>query len=200
MSSAGSLYFAAGLRSDAVSNATGRGWSEWFQLLDSAGASGLSQHDIERYLHETQGLSGWWSRMVTAGYEQASGKRATRPHGKTVSIMISKVIHTSAESLFKAWADEAARSQWLPGHPLLIRKAVPQRSMRITWSDQITGLVVEFTETGPGTCRLEVRHVHLENGDRAGQMRVFWEAALVRLADLYETKAVSTDNFQSATG
>lgn len=185
MSFTGSLFFAAGLRSDAVSNATGRGWEEWFHILDSAGAGSLPHKDIESYLYETQGLSNWWSRMVANGYEQACGRRASRFQENSCTVSVSKSFRASADVLFKAWVDETLRERWLPGYPIMIRKAVPQRSMRITWTDEISGLVIEFAETGSASCRMEVRHVNLPTSELAGRMQSFWNAALERLAGLF---------------
>ena len=186
MSSLGSINFAAGLHSDAVSNATGKGWKEWFVLLDSAGAVHLPHQEIEKYLQENQGLSHWWSRMVTNGYEQACGRRDVDAPDKTLSVRVARSYFCSAEALFKAWADERIRQHWLPGHSILIRKASPHSSMRITWSDETTGLVVEFTRTDAVSSLLSVRHIHLPSQAQADKMRDFWADALMRLALLME--------------
>lgn len=57
---------AAGISSKAVEAKTGRGWDEWFTLLEAAGAREMKHQAIANYLHETHGLDGWWAQMVTA--------------------------------------------------------------------------------------------------------------------------------------
>ncbi len=187
MSSPGIHEYAAGMRSDAVANATGKDWQEWFVLLDRAGAGSLPQQEIERYLQETEGLSGWWSRMVTVGYEQARGRRISRFRDKSLTIKVARSFETSEESLFRAWADDASRSRWLPGYPILIRKAVPFRTLRINWSDEITGLIVDFSQTSQGTSLMTVRHINLSNARQAESLKFFWEEAMDRLSRLLAT-------------
>ncbi len=60
----------------AVRKATGKGWDEWFALLDSEGAEALPHKQIARLLHDRGYIaSSWWCQMVTVGYERARGKR-----------------------------------------------------------------------------------------------------------------------------
>lgn len=64
-----------GTSDEALTAATGRPWSEWFDLLDAAGAEAWPHARIARWLHEEQGVPGWWSQAVTVGFEQARGLR-----------------------------------------------------------------------------------------------------------------------------
>jgi hypothetical protein len=181
MADTGSHEFAAGIRSDGVSNATGRGWREWFTILDQAGAARLPRTDISRFLQEDQGLSNWWSRMVAAGYEQTLGRRDGIWVGESHTARSRRSFNTPAARLYKAWADEALRRRWLPGQSILIRKAVPEESMRITWSDRTTGLNVRFGDDDLLQARVQVDHVRLRNPEQVQTMQAYWEAALERL-------------------
>lgn len=61
--------------SNAVRAATGRGWTEWFELLDRAGARDMPHKDITAWL-DAQGLvSGMWCQAVVTTYEQEIGRR-----------------------------------------------------------------------------------------------------------------------------
>ena len=184
MSDAGRAYFVAGIRSDAVSNATGREWQEWFRILDQAGAESLPEPDITRYLHDTQGLSSLWSRMVTLGYEQARGRRAPRWSGESQAISVSRRYPVPRARLYRAWADDHLRARWLYGQPVSIRKAVPDESMRITWTDRISGLNVRFEATGPASSLLTVQHIRLPDAEQAHTLEEYWTNALERLAQL----------------
>lgn len=66
----------AGASGEALTAATGRTWSEWFELLDAAGAEAWTHPQIARWLQGEQGVPGWWSQAVTVGFEQARGRRA----------------------------------------------------------------------------------------------------------------------------
>jgi hypothetical protein len=68
----------AGISDAAVQAKTGKTWPEWLALLDRAGARKMNHQEIASYLHDELGCSGWWSQMVTVGYEQARGMRDPR--------------------------------------------------------------------------------------------------------------------------
>ena len=61
---------------EAVCKATGRGWDEWFAILDEAGAAGWKHPDIARWIVGEHGISSWWAQSVTVGFERARGIRA----------------------------------------------------------------------------------------------------------------------------
>ena len=66
----------AGVSDEAVAKATGRDWNGWLAALDRAGASTLAHKEIAALLNGKLGVaSGWWSRMIAVGYEQARGLR-----------------------------------------------------------------------------------------------------------------------------
>ncbi len=69
------MVASAGMSDDAVKAATGRDWAHWRRHLDAAGAAELAHIDIARLLYN-DGVPGWWSQMVTVGYERKIGKRA----------------------------------------------------------------------------------------------------------------------------
>jgi uncharacterized protein YndB with AHSA1/START domain len=181
MADTSSHYFAAGIRSDGVSNATGKGWREWFAILDQAGAARLPHTDISRFLHENEGLSNWWSRTVAAGYEQTIGRRDGIWIGETHTARSSRTFSAPVSRLYRAWADEGTRRRWMPGQSILIRKAVPEESMRITWSDRVTGVNVRFGESERSGSRIQVEHVRLRVTEQVKTMQAYWETALERL-------------------
>src|SRR5262245_40836253 len=65
-----------GISDEAVKKATGCGWDRWLATLDGAGCAKLSHKEIAKRIHERwPKVGGWWSQMVTVGYEQARGLR-----------------------------------------------------------------------------------------------------------------------------
>jgi len=174
----------AGVSDGAVRNATGKNWEQWFRIIDGFGGAQKPHKDIARHLSEANGLSGWWSQMVTVGYEQARGMRVLNQKGAYFEISRSRTYPVPIEALYKAWSDGALRQKWLPGFPIHIRKATPETSMRITWSDQVTGLNVYFYRKGLAKSQVTVQHVKLPDADRAEQQKAFWESALARLDEV----------------
>ena len=69
---------AAGFRrisDDAVRAATGKGWEEWFAILDSWDARSKGHRASATYLREHPGASAWWAQAITIRYEWERGLR-----------------------------------------------------------------------------------------------------------------------------
>ncbi len=178
----------AGVSDQAVLNATGKSWEQWFAEIDRAGGLEKDHPEIARYLAEEQGLSGWWSQMITVGYEQARGRRVPHQKGDTFEISKSKTLLVPVGRLYKAWSDPQQRAGWLPDQPIHIRKATPEKSMRITWSDRETGLNVYFYSKGLTKSQVVVQHVKLTDPAQAEEKKAFWGQALKRLQAVLEGK------------
>ena len=57
-----------GVGDDAVKKATGKTWTEWFTILDQAGAQKMNHRQIVTLLRDQHGVGSWWQQMVTVGY------------------------------------------------------------------------------------------------------------------------------------
>lgn len=173
---------------DAVRVGTGKTWSEWLRILDRAGASRMDHQEIARYLAKKyQGIGMWWHQMVTVGYEQARGLREKyqRPDGYGISS--SRTLGAPASTLFKAWKDPRARLRWLPGEPIVINKATPNRSIRLAWGDGTTRLEVMLYPKGRDRCQMVVQHGRLKDAATARRMKAFWKQRLDQLQEILES-------------
>jgi uncharacterized protein YndB with AHSA1/START domain len=166
--------------SAALQAKTGRTWEEWFAVLDAAGAAEKGHAETVQYLHGELGIDGWWAQMITVGYEQARGKRVKhqKPNGYEVSV--SKTLPVSAAALFGAWQDEAVRRRWLPEPGAVVRKATPEKSIRLGWPDQ-TLVSVDFYPKGDSKTQVAVQHGKLPDSEAAARMKAWWGDALERL-------------------
>ena len=64
---------------EAIRERTGRGWEEWFDLLDDWGAAERRTREIARWVVEEQGAStAGSSQAVTVSYERARGRARAR--------------------------------------------------------------------------------------------------------------------------
>ena len=54
---------------------TGKGWDEWFSILDTWGMQEQGHTLTAKHLRENHGLSGWWAQTVTVRYEWERGLR-----------------------------------------------------------------------------------------------------------------------------
>src|SRR5688500_4895507 len=58
-----------------VREKTGRGWRDWFDLLDEWGAAEREHPEIAAWLGAEHGVPGWWAQGITVEYEKARGLR-----------------------------------------------------------------------------------------------------------------------------
>jgi uncharacterized protein YndB with AHSA1/START domain len=162
---------------------TGKQWSEWFALLDKAGARRMAHKDIAIWLHDKQGVPDWWSQMVTVEYEKARGMRALHQKTDGFAIGASKTIHAPVATLYNAFADARTRRKWLPGAQLRITTATENKSLRIAWANG-TRVSVSFYPKGGAKAQVTIQHEKLSDGDAATAAKTYWAEALGRLAAL----------------
>ena len=171
----------AGISSAAVRTKTGKGWDEWFKILDKAGAKTMKHKDIALWLGENHIESGWWCQMVTVGYEQARGLRQKHQKPTGFDVGRSKTFPVPVSTLYNAWKDTRERRAWLGETGIKIRTAAANKSMRLTWSDGVTIVAVHFYSKGRGKSQVTVQHTKLKNKTAGERMKRFWGEALDRL-------------------
>ena len=167
---------------------TGRGWEEWFDLLDEFGAAERSHREIARWVADQLGIEPlvWEAQAVTISYERGRGLRAVGQHTDGFRINASKTVDVSAERLFDAFVDETQRRTWLPDGELRERTATRPRSARYDWASGDTRLMVTFDAKGPGKSTVAVQHARLADAEDAERKRLFWRERLTALKSQLE--------------
>ncbi len=171
---------------EAVLKATGKGWKEWFAILDAAGATRMSHGDMAAWLNANDCDSGWWRQKIVIHYELARGMREKHQTAKGYQISVSRTIAVPVAKAYKAWHDAKARDRWLGEKGLVIRKANVNTNLRITWADAKTSLEVMFLAKGDAKCQVVAQHSKLADAKSAARMKKFWAAALGRLKEVLE--------------
>ena len=98
---------------ESILRRTGRGWEEWFDLLDGSGAAGWTHGEIARWLADQEGIEGWDAQSVTVSYERARGGRAVGERSDGFSVTASKTVAVPVGRLYDAFVDESLRERWL---------------------------------------------------------------------------------------
>jgi Activator of Hsp90 ATPase homolog 1-like protein len=186
MAKAAAAKKTAGISDHAVQTKTGKTWAEWCAVLDKAGAAKWPHKQIAAYLHEELGVSGWWSQMVTVGYEQARGLREKHQVSGGFQISRSKTLAASVSAAFKAWQDTKQRKRWLADPDFTIRKATADRNIRATWIDGRTNVEVYFDPKGKDKCQVVVQHNKLPDAKAGERMKKYWCEQLDALKDVLE--------------
>ena len=176
----------AGVGSPAVLKATGRAWDEWLKVLDRAGARDMPHKEIAALLAGKFAVPGWWSQMVTVGYEQARGLRLPHQKAGGFSATASKTLRIPLEQLYDAWSEPRQRSRWLPDAPLEVRRATDGKSMRMTWTRGDSSVDVGFQAKGADKSVVAIEHGKLPDARSVAKQKMYWREALERLKALLE--------------
>jgi hypothetical protein len=173
---------------EAIRGRTGRGWEEWFDLLDAWGAPERSHREIARWVAEQQGVDplAWNAQAVASSYERARGLRAVGEHPDGFTITASKTVAAPVDRLYDAFVDESLRSRWLPDGRLRERTASKPRSARFDWNDGETRVHVTFLAKGEAKSTAALEHVRLADAQEAARMKVYWRERIAALKEVVE--------------
>lgn len=172
----------AGIGDAAVKARTGKTWEQWCKALDRAGCKKMDHKSIAKYVYDHfPGIGGWWSQMVTVGYEQARGLRRAHETARGFAVSVSRTIDAPVSKLYGTWKDKKQRAAWLAKPDFTVRKATMNKAMRITWVDGQTSLEVNFYSKGAAKSQVVVQHTKLASEAAVKRMRTFWSRELDKL-------------------
>jgi hypothetical protein len=172
---------------ETVRRASGRGWAEWFALLDAWGAADRAHGEIAAWLAAEHDVASWWTQAITVEYEHARGLRA--PGGGRDGLFsagASKTVAVPVERLFAAFVDAEQRERWLCGAALRERTSQPGRSARFDWDDGSTRVLVGFTAKDEARSQVALQHERLPSSEAAEKAKAFWRERLTALKALLE--------------
>jgi hypothetical protein len=168
---------------------TGRGWDEWFTLLDSWGANKCGHAEIARWLINEHRIDRWSAQSVTVGYEQARGMRAPgQQSGGVFAASVSKVVEVPVDRLFQAFTDASLRSQWLPDLRIQVSTSTARRSLRASLADG-TRIVAGFLPKGDTRAQVALVHERLPGTEAVTQAKAYWQERLTVLKEFLERGA-----------
>jgi hypothetical protein len=171
---------------EAVRAETGKTWSQWFGILDKAGARKMNHTEITTFLYDKQKLPSWWGQMVAVGYEQSRGLRKVHETTEGFQTSISKTIGVPHSTLYKAWKDEKTRSRWLRKAPMNLRKATTNKSIRVAWNGDVSNMDVRFYSKAKDRSQVVIDQVKLKSAAEVQRMKKFWSEKLQKLQRLLE--------------
>jgi hypothetical protein len=167
---------------DAVRRATGKGWDEWFGILDVRGIEGFSHRDTAAWLATEHDVDGWWAQSVTVGFERARGLRQRHQTTAGFEVSVSKTLASDVHRLWSAFADDEIRGAWQVPAVLRIRTSVVDRSVRFDHGDDGSRVLVSITPKASDRTTVTITHERLGGPDDVERLRAFWRAQLAALA------------------
>lgn len=170
---------------DRIRERTGRGWEEWFDLLDSWGAESMGHTEIARRVAELRGIHvlGWDAQAVATSFERSRGMRAVGQRiGRDGFVAsASKTMAAGAELVFMAVVDPSRRAGWLPDVALSERTVSKPKSARFDVGGGTTRLLVMVEAKGPEKSTVVVEHSRLADDDEREARKAYWRDALASL-------------------
>ncbi len=168
----------------AVREHTGKGWRDWFRILDRWGARERTHGEIATHLREEHGVAGWWAQAITLGYERARGMRAKYEHATGFAVSVSKTIGVDADRLYAAFTEARRRGRWLEPGTLRVRTTQKGRTARFDFRDGSSRILASFDPKGRSKTTVTVAHERLPDADAVEELRSFWRERLARLAEV----------------
>ena len=173
---------------EAIRQRTGRGWEQWFDLLDEWGAPDLPHKEVARRVAAELGIEplAWNAQAITVSYERARGGRAVGEHPEGFAVTAQKTVAAPVGRLFDAFVDQSSRRRWLANDRLRQRTATKPKSARFDWADDESRVNVTFLSKDEGKSTVVVEHARLRDGEEAQRMKAHWRARLRSLKALLE--------------
>jgi uncharacterized protein YndB with AHSA1/START domain len=167
---------------------TGRGWEEWFAILDEWGAADRPHREIARWLAEQQGAVplAWNVQAIVGGYELTRGLREVGEKDDGFAVTASRTVAARVERLYDAFADRSLRDRWLADGELSERTATKPKSARFDWGDGSTRVNVTFVARDDGKSTVALEHRRLPDAGEAARMKAFWRERLLALKAILE--------------
>lgn len=173
----------AGMSNAAVRAKTGKTWTEWLKVLDTAAMQKREHRDIAAYVCEHFDITEWWAQTVTVGYERIHGLRAIgQRRDGTYEANKSKTVSVPVEKLYAAFAQKRLREQWL-NEPVSMRKTTKHQSVRMTATDG-TPIEAYFTAKGAQKSQVALQQRRLQSKAESDRCKSDWGERLKALAAL----------------
>lgn len=177
----------AQITDEAVKEATGKTWNEWFLILDKAEADKWSHKQIAEWLKDQDLIeSGWWRQGVTVEYERARGLRQVHETLNGFAASVSKTLDISTDDLFDWFYEPAKRKKWC-SYDLEVTKATKPKSLRAKLPDK-TRVSIGFYIKEQGKSQVALQHEKLKDEYAVNQAKEAWKSCIEKLAGITRNK------------
>jgi uncharacterized protein YdhG (YjbR/CyaY superfamily) len=164
----------------AVLKATGKGWANWFNLLNEEGFAAKPHTEIVKFLTEKLSTPGWWAQSITVEYERYLGRRQTgQVKDGTFQTAVSKTMPGDKDQVFDFWLAAVCDEKELNSIPLAGKPAISKSEKWRFWRvDLQDGSKVTVTVGAKTTEKsiLTFSNEKLKSRDDIEPWKTFWKA------------------------
>ncbi len=161
------------LTDDAVRSATGRGWDEWCDLIESWPGHHDGHTAIARHLEDVVGVDPWWAQGITVGFERITGRRL--PHQQqdgTFTASRSRTVTLDHQMLNLLLRDPKGRAALFPAHATELRSKPSSKAARIGIGPGVAVISVE--PQGDSRAKVTIAHERLPEFADVDEWRFYW--------------------------
>jgi hypothetical protein len=167
----------ARMSDEAIRAKTGKTWAQWVRVLDAIDATRMPHREIASHVRTTYAIGGWWAQSVTVGYERIRGLREVgQRRTGAYEFSKSRTFPVPVPVLYRAFTSPKIRDRWLGGVAFTVRKATPNKSIRLTWPDR-TSVEVWLVAKGEKS-QVSITHSKLASRDAATKLKTWWHERL----------------------
>ena len=141
----------------------------------------MSHQEIVGFLTTKHSVGPWWQQMITVSYERHAGLRQLNQKPNGYEISVSRTLAVPLRSVYQAVSKEGRRNDWLGEEGLHLRKATPNKSVRLTWKDGKTSVEFYFAQKSAAKTQVVAQHSKLPDAKAAARMKSYWRQKLDRL-------------------
>lgn len=135
-------------------------------------AAAVREHAAQRAEREASG--------APRGRRLPADRRGAPAPATGYVVNASKTVSVPLARLWGAWAEASQRARWLDDVAMVVRKATPEKSMRVAWPDG-TKLDVRFAAKGDAKSQVSVDQRGAATPEDAERLRAFWTERLAAL-------------------
>ncbi len=166
---------------EAVRIATGKNWREWTDALENASLEGRSHDEIAAWLDHEHSVPSWWRQAIAVAFERSIGRRDRRDMPDGFDVVVEAEFDGDREAVFRLWAEDEQRIQWLRRRDLEVTDLRPPERVRGRWLPVDSEVEVTLKAGDAGGTRLRLVHRKLPNSEAAKKMRSFWTMVMDRI-------------------
>jgi hypothetical protein len=170
----------------AVSEATGRTWTQWFAVLDAHGAANLPHKKVAAWLQSEHGATSWWSQTITVTYERRIGRREVGQRcGGSFGATASRTIAGTLDEALAAWQRWVLNRREFDGVALAGEPRISSTDKWRYWrADLADGskLALAISAKPAGKSQLAMEHSGLPDASAADLRKKFWKELLAAVA------------------
>jgi uncharacterized protein YndB with AHSA1/START domain len=99
---------------DAITEATGKGWEHWFELLHAANAADLTHKEIVGLLGESGVENAWWRQNITSEFEKSIGRREVgSTEDADFQVGVRRTLDVGVDEAWALVTSPAGMREWL---------------------------------------------------------------------------------------